>query len=115
MVRTIEHIAETHRIARARRDAGERVWQYTVTTVRPLAGILVDTREARFRELRDRFAAALKSSSWFRESTKDDGEDSELWALWDEIKDAETDDHFNAVLAMIYDLADVERCWLEFV
>lgn len=112
MERTVEHIAETHAIAQGLRDAGKRTWQYRVTLVRPDASF---EGQARFVEVRDRFARTIRGSAWFRASTKDAGEDAELWALWDEIKDAETPEHYDAVLSMIYNLADLERCWIEWV
>ncbi|TIH33694.1 hypothetical protein D4765_14525 [Subtercola vilae] len=62
---------------------------------------------------RNAFAWALKASNWFRAKG---GEDytNELWQLWDEIKDADDVDHFDAVLDALYDLADEDRCWIRF-
>jgi hypothetical protein len=106
MPRTIDHLVETHRIAAERRAAGKRHWAHRLTVTRYTDGT--------FEQNRDEFAGALKCSSWFRASTKEESEDSELWQMWDEIKDAETVDHFDSVLDDIYDLADLERCVISF-
>lgn len=107
MPRTIEHIVETHQIARDRRAAGKPVWQYELKAER---------RDGDFEWNRDTFAAALKGSKWFRDTVPATAEhQSDLWQLWDEIKDSEDVAHFDAVLDAIYDLADYERCAITFV
>ena len=107
MPRTVDHIVETHQLAQSRRAAGRPVWEHKIVAQRD---------DDDFEWTRDRFAEALKISPWMRASIKAAGDkfDSELWQLWDEIKDAEDERHFNGVLDAIYDLADLERCWITF-
>jgi hypothetical protein len=105
MTRNVDHIVETHRIAAELRAQGKPTWAYHLRAL----------RYADFEESRDAFADALRRSTWFRESTAQDGEFSELWVLWDEIKDTENVDTFDFILDEIYDLADIERCHIEFI
>lgn len=78
-------------------------WKYTLET--PRTGV--------FETDRDAFAANLKASKWFQDVVVDEN-DAELWALWDEIKDTETAEHFDEVLAEIYRLADYDKTWITF-
>lgn len=104
MTRTVEHIVETHQIARARRERGERSWQYQLVASMPA--------DQTFEERRDHFAQVLHESKWFKDVAAD--ETAELSVLWDEIKDAQDVEHFDSVLALIYDQADTDRCRITF-
>jgi hypothetical protein len=104
VTRTVEHIVETHQVAQARRDRGERVWQYQLVASMPA--------DQPFEERRDHFAEVLHESKWFKDVAGDDT--AELYVLWDEIKDAQDVEHFDSVLALIYDEADIDRCWITF-
>lgn len=77
-------------------------WNETIKAVR--------IEDGDFDTNRDNFASALERSKWFKESE----EYGDLWQLWDEIKDAETVEHFDYCLAEIYDLADYDRIWITF-
>lgn len=78
-------------------------WKYRITARRE--------ENASFEQNRDWFAAALQGSAWFKAKAE---EDSPLWWLWGEIKDADDVEHFDLVLNAIYDEADADRCWIEF-
>jgi hypothetical protein len=78
-------------------------WKYTLET--PRTGV--------FETDRDAFAANLKASKWFQETTNGE-EDTELWMLWDFIKDAETVSEFDVALSELYDLADYDKAWITF-
>jgi len=41
--------------------------------------------------------------------------DTELFVLWEEIRDADDVKHFDQVLESIYDLADTDRCFIRFI
>lgn len=58
----------------------------------------------------------FEKSEWFKAAT-DDGsdQDSELFVLWDEIKDADDVAHYDAVRGLINDVADIEWCVITFV
>lgn len=108
MPRTIDHIVDTHRIARERVSAGKPAWKYTLNATR--------AADAPFEENRDRFARALRRSRWFTEATTDGQDvDTELFVLWEEIRDADDVKHFDQVLESIYDLADTDRCFIRFI
>lgn len=106
MTRTLDHIVDTHRIARERVAAGKPVWAHTVRIARDPEGT--------FEENRDRTVNALRASSWFRAV---DGADpmSRLTALMYDMADTERAEEYNMVLDEVYDLADVDRCFIEFV
>lgn len=108
MARSIDGIVAAHQRAADLRAAGRPVWAHRLEVVRDDA--------APFEANRDSFAASLRGSSWMRASIREAGDElaSELAALWDEIRGAETVDQFDALLDEIYDLADVERCWITF-
>lgn len=105
MTRTVDHLVRTNRIAAELRAQGKPTWVYHLRV----------PRYTDFEESRDAFADALRRSTWFRVSTAQDGEYSELWRLWDEIKDTENVDTFDFILDEIYDLADIERCHIAFL
>ena len=102
MPRTLDSMVHNQQVASARIRAGKTVWDYRVEI--PL------TDDMSFKQKRNAFAKGLEDSRWFTAQGVD--ESSELWVLWDEIKDAEPVEHFDAVLDAIYDLADEDRCWL---
>lgn len=100
---TADHRADMHRLATERRQAGKPIWAYRLTVHMP--------ESLPFEKKRQRFADALENSAWFKAEGE---EDSELWWAWDEIKDADDEDHFDLVLNAIYDMADYDRCWIQF-
>jgi hypothetical protein len=105
-----EHRVEMFNIASDRRKKGQPVWAYRLTSTR--------VEDAPFEENRDRFAQDFHDSSWFKAKGPQEGEpeySNDLWQLWDEIKDAEDVDHFDLVLNSIYDAADYDRCWIQFI
>lgn len=93
-----------HRAA-ARRDAEQQRRSFPggdIWTSR----IIVDLRDGMtFEERRNGFASAIRGSSWFRGQTPGD----ELWEWWDEIKDAETPEHYDFVASQICAAAELER------
>lgn len=92
-----------YQLATERRRQGKPIWRFHLTVSMP--------EHLPFEQKRQRFADALHASPWF----KAEGEgDSVLWDLWDEIKDAEDEEHFDLVMDAIYDLADYDRCWIQF-
>jgi transposase len=106
MTRTAESIVETHQIARALVRSGRNPWTYKLK-------IYVNDNWS-FEKKRDTIAEALKNSSWFKVSSEEgqrfSPEDSEIYQLWDEMKDADNEDHFDLCWDAVYDLADYERC-----
>jgi len=99
-----------HRVAMSnlvaeRKSNGKSVWAYHLKVNM--------SADLSFKQRRNNFAAALKRSAWFKAVAED--EFSDLWQAWDEIKDAENVEHFDACLSEIYDMADYDRCWIEFM
>lgn len=66
---------------------------------------------------RDSFVMALGQSAWMAASLADAGSSSKstLWGLCEELKAAKTKARFDQVLMAVYELADQNRCWIEFV
>lgn len=102
MPRTIESMIDHAEEARRRINTGRAVWDEKIRAVR--------IEGAPFEENRDRFVAALERSRWFRRQDYGDI----VHELWDEIKDAETVEHFDSCLDALYDEADDDRVWIEF-
>lgn len=108
MTRTIDHIVRTHQIARERMTVGEPVWAYTLQVTRDDDGT--------FEENRDRFANTLRGSAWFAHATENGSAVfSDLYCFWEEASDAESVEQFDAILSEIYDIADIDRCFISFV
>lgn len=102
MAKNLDVLVEAHRVAGERRKAGKPVWDERLN--------VYHTEGMTFEERRDAFVQALERTRWFKRQEHGD----ELHELWDEIKDAEDEGHFNAVLAAIYDEADIDRVWIQF-
>ena len=104
MPRDLDHLVETHRLADQRRRAGQPIWDRRINV-----GDIFHNDDLTFEQSRDRIAARIKGSTWYTA----EGEDSELWALVDELADTEDTDEFDAVWNGIYDLADFHRVWID--
>lgn len=105
MARTIESILANHERARELREQGKPIWTYQVKLRVP--------KDGTFEERRDAIATGLRASSWFKVQALDiDDYNNELVQLWDELKDAETVEHFDIVWDGVYDLADEDRAWI---
>ena len=102
MPRTLDSLVHNSDEANRRRRAGRPVWDEKITAPR--------VEGAPYKQNRDAFVKALEGSEWFKRQEPGD----ELHQLWDEIKDAENVEHFDACLDGIYDLADDERIWVWF-
>ncbi len=117
MPRTVDHIVEMHRLAADRRPEGKPVWAFTVEGVKDALGAFDDHGD--FLRSRDEVVAAIKASAWYRQA----GEFDDLWEVVDEMSDVGSPDidwdddydeeqHFNACMDRIYDLADWDRAWI---
>lgn len=100
---TPEHRAAIHALAADLRKSGKSVWPYKL--------IIEFPKNADFNTKRSIIASSLESSRWFRAKGEDD---SELWWIWDELKDADNMHHLELCVSALYDLADYDRCWIEF-
>ncbi len=101
-----EHKVVVHQLVTERKKAGKPVWEYTLD----LSFIELDPDE-NWEAYRDQVAIAIKNSSWY--AAKGGDEDTPLWVLWDEFKDAETREHGGYVFDALYDEADYDRCWIK--
>lgn len=102
---SVEHKVAIHQLVTERKKAGKPVWEYTLD----LSFIELDP-DKNWEAYRDQVAIAIKNSSWFAAKGE---QDSELWTLWDEFKDAEDREHGNHVFNALYDEADYDRCWIK--
>lgn len=114
---SVEHKVDMFRLAQERRRQGKPQWAFTVNGVKDALAAFDDHGD--FIRSRDEVVAAIKASSWFRQS--DDF--SDLRDTVDEMADAgdpeidweagyDAQRHFNYCLDRIYDLADWDRAWL---
>ena len=114
---SVEHKVDMFRLAQERRRQGKPQWEYTVRGVKDALEAFDEHGD--FIRSRDEVVAAIKRSSWYRQSD----EFGELWDVVDEMSDAGRPDidweagydeqrHFNHCLERIYDLADWDRAWL---
>lgn len=66
---------------------------------------------------RDSLAHALENSAWMAASIDLAGapESSTLWHLWHNLRQASTIPEYDQIVRAIYELAEQDRCWIEFV
>lgn len=104
MPRTVEHIVQTHRIARQRRAAGQPIWQHKI-----MLGDIWRTEELSFEQRRDRIVARIRSSPWLA------GRDcaDPLVELVEDLAHAETVEEFDYWWDTLYDHADIDRVWID--
>jgi hypothetical protein len=100
MPRTVDHIVETHRIARARRDAGQPIW-----AVRLDVSDVFHNEELTFEQRRDLIVTQLRVSAWHRDSEM-------VQELTDELADTQNGDEFDGPWDRLYDEADYDRVWI---
>lgn len=100
MIRTVDHIVETHRIARARRAAGQPIWAHHLDV-----SDVFHNDTLTFEQRRDRIVARLRASVWHRDSET-------VQELTDELADSENGDEFDGPWDGLYDEADYNRVWI---
>ncbi len=124
MPRTIEHIAQTHQIASARRQPGQRVWDYRVPITDVVRENQSDRSEAHSASVANRCAALLRArlpAAWLDHSSA--AADSDLIEIVECLEQlradsfADEDDYsaledLNNRLEELYDWADIKRIWL---
>lgn len=113
MPRTIESIAHSHDIANRRRAEGLPVWGYTVRIKHLLTD---DESDESAQKVGKEVATVLRTSAWAeadREFARERGGDSEVIVCAEEFEEVRGLEDFNAVLDRLYDLADVDRAWIE--
>jgi hypothetical protein len=101
MPRTVDHIVATHQLAQQRRDAGLPIWDRKLN----LSDVFHNDAMT-FTESRDAIVRIIRASGW-------PDRNSTVYALLDEIADAETTDEFDAPWDLIYDEADADRVWIQ--
>ena len=112
MPRTIESIAENHRVATERRKAGKPAWDRHLTIKHLLTG---DDSDENAQEIGRKIAAILRASAWLKADKEENDErlgGSEVEQIAEDFEDIEDLDHFNLVLDGLYDLADADRVWI---
>lgn len=112
MPRTIESIAENHRLATERRKAGRPIWDRRLS-IRHL--FPDDESDEAAKKAGREIAAVLKASPWFKADQEAHGErlgDPEVQTVMEEFEGIEDVAHLNLVLDGLYDLADADRVWI---
>lgn len=112
MPRTIESIAENHRVATERRKAGKPIWDRRLTIKHLFSD---DDSDENAKKVGKEIAAILRSSEWLKadqKNSKDRVGGSEVEQIADEFEDIENMRHFSLVIDGLYDLADADRVWI---
>lgn len=112
MPRTIESIAENHRVATERRKAGKPIWDRRLTIKNLLTD---DDSDENAQEIGRKIAAILRDSDWLKADKEENDErlgGSEVEQVAEEFEDIENVSHLNLVLNGLYDLADADRVWI---
>lgn len=100
MPRTVDHIVETHRIARARRKAGQPIWAHRVDV-----SDIFHNEALTFKQRRDHIVTRLRASAWHRNSET-------VQELTDELADAQNGDELDGPWDGLYDEAAHDRVWI---
>lgn len=83
-------------------------WDYKI-----LLGDIWKNEEMTFEQRRDEIVRRLRASSWFKSA---DAQDRTLLpCLVDELSEVDDQDYFNMVWNLIYDQADIDRCWIDTI
>lgn len=103
MPRTVDHIVETHRLARARQDAGLPIWDRRIN----LKDVFRN-EDMTFEQRRDVIVRRIKRSPWYTEQ-----EDySHLHDVVIDLEEADDAEEFDSAWDEMYDLADIDRVWI---
>src|ERR1700756_2227432 len=109
MTRDLDHLVETHRIARERRNAGLPVWKWRIKIKDLLSaeeddGIAISAGREIGKRLRRGFPGLIDANN----SAYDDDFDAIVYDL----EHITTVAELNEVLDSLYDWADTNRLWL---
>ncbi len=105
MPRDVDHIVETHQLARQRVAAGLPVWAHTIN----LKDVWRNDNYT-FPERRDVIVARLRRSNWF--TGRDTSGFDELGEVVANLADAEDGTEFDEWWDELYDHADRDRVWI---
>lgn len=101
MVRSVDHLVETHRLAVERRAAGKPIWAHTLNL-----SDVYRIEEMTFEQIRDAIVDRIRKHKWFSENEY-------LEELVDGLSGAEDGNEFDDWFSQIYDIADFDRVWIE--
>lgn len=101
MSRSVDHLVETHRIARERALAGEPIWAYTFDV-----SDLFHNEELTFEQRRDKVVGRLRASRFYSSY-------EEFQELAFELENCSDADSFDEVWGWFYDEADTYRVWVK--
>lgn len=113
MPRTIESLLDSHHAATERRAAGKPIWDRRIRIKHLLAD---DESAENAKAVGKEIAKVVRASTWAKADqaeAEEGGGDSEVAMCAEEFEDVDDLDHFNSVLARLYDLADADRTWIE--
>ncbi len=107
--RDLDHLVETHRIARDRRNAGLPVWKWKIPikdilSSYPTAEVAIDAGTQIAKRLRRGLAGLLDTDGAVYDGDFDD--------IVYEFEHTEGVEHLNDSLDQLYDWADTNRLWL---
>lgn len=116
MPRTIESLLDSHHAATERRAAGKPIWDRRIR-IKHLPRLLDnDESVENVKAVGKEIAKVVRTSAWAKADqaeAEEGGGDSEVAMCAEEFEDVDDLEHFNAVLARLYDLADADRTWIE--
>lgn len=103
MPRTVDHIVETHRLARQRVAAGLPSWAHRIDV-----SDVFHNESMTFEEIRDAVVARLRASLWLAGRDEFDP----VVEVVDNLADAEDTAEFDGWWDDLYDAADMYRVWI---
>lgn len=108
MPRTIEHIVETHQIARERVAAGLPVWDRRIN----VSDVWRD-ENLTFEQRRDAIVARLNASPWIK--NRDQSGFDQLGDIVYNLSTADDVEEFDGWWDELYDHADYDRVWIAII
>lgn len=105
MSRTLEGIMASHDAATALRKAGKPIWTFKVMGVKDV--IRDDSLDTTTKG--KKIAKLIRASRWGRSLEEGDT----LFSALEELEDPVNDDEFDFWMDQIYDLADIDRAWID--
>lgn len=113
MTRTVEHLLATDQAANERRKTGKPIWAHRLRIKHLLSD---DSSDERAVETAAKIVDSLRSSRWYaaeEQAAKTEERPSALDELIQEFTDVEGLEDLNETLSSLYDLADIDRVWVE--
>lgn len=107
-MRTAEGIVHAHQLATERRRQGKPIWAGRLNV-----GDLFHNDDLTFIEKRDAIVARIKATRWYKDADPHQWEG--LHDVVENLATEESPDDFDYWWDQLYDIADVDRIWIETI